>query len=159
MVFFVLQRKMLSQHAKNIWRKCNMATVQKMRDAKKLLRLHGRKGIVNQKPANAGSGWCKQHWFRWHNFYPILFNKHHNTHCMLTTQPENPLQDDSQPPAEVGNRSNPSPHDDRFTPPNDSGLLGEKAEKYLREVASIEDMPDAQDQQEMDEVLKAKKDS
>lgn len=64
-----------------------------------------------------------------------------------------------QPPAGTGNASNPSPHEDSLTPAEGSGLLDKKAEKYLREVASIEDVPDAQDQQEMDEALKAGKGS
>jgi len=36
-------------------------------------------------------------------------------------------------------------------------LLDEKAEKYLRESANIEDEPDAQDQQEADEIFKQNK--
>lgn len=55
--------------------------------------------------------------------------------------------------ASTGNASNPSPQNDEFGPPDDQ-LLDDKAEKYLREVASIEDVPDAQDQQEMDNVIK-----
>ena len=50
----------------------------------------------------------------------------------------------------TGNASNPSPEDNSFTRPEEAQLLGKKAEKYLREVASIEDVPDAQDQEEMD---------
>lgn len=53
----------------------------------------------------------------------------------------------------TGNASNPSPHDDTLAPAGSSQLLDEKAEKYLREVASIEDVPDAQDQQEMDKTM------
>jgi hypothetical protein len=55
------------------------------------------------------------------------------------------------PAAETGNASNPSPH----SMPQQKGgqLLDNKAEKYLREVANIEDLPDAQDQQDMDETL------
>ncbi len=54
--------------------------------------------------------------------------------------------------AQSGNASNPSPQDDR-TEPTSNQLLDEKADKYLREVASIEDMPDAQDQQDMDDTI------
>jgi hypothetical protein len=52
----------------------------------------------------------------------------------------------------AGNASNPGHRPDDVRP-NGNSLLGEKAEKYLREVAPIEDLPDAQDQQEMDETL------
>ncbi|HEV7331692.1 MAG TPA: hypothetical protein VGN63_11690 [Flavisolibacter sp.] len=57
------------------------------------------------------------------------------------------------PSVNTGNASNPAPDDDSLAPSPGSQLLDEKAEKYLREVASIEDVPDAQDQQQMDEAL------
>ena len=57
------------------------------------------------------------------------------------------------PSVNTGNASNPAPDDDSLSPSPGSQLLDEKAEKYLREVASIEDVPDAQDQKEMDEIL------
>lgn len=53
----------------------------------------------------------------------------------------------------TGNASNPAADDDSLAPSPGNQLLDEKAEKYLREVASIEDVPDAQDQKEMDETL------
>jgi hypothetical protein len=53
--------------------------------------------------------------------------------------------------AESGNASNPSPRPD--TVPAGNQLLGEKAEKYLREVANIEDVPDAQEQLDMDKTI------
>ena len=56
------------------------------------------------------------------------------------------------PPADYGNASNPSPHSDADALAENQ-LLNDRAEKYLREVASIEDVPDAQDQQEMDEAI------
>lgn len=59
--------------------------------------------------------------------------------------------------AATGNASNPSPQNDSLMPPDKSQWLDEKAEKYLREVANIEDEPDAQDQQDMDEILKEEK--
>ena len=62
------------------------------------------------------------------------------------------------PSVNTGNASNPAPDDDSLSPSPGSQLLDEKAEKYLREVASIEDVPDAQDQQEMDETLKKEND-
>jgi hypothetical protein len=52
-----------------------------------------------------------------------------------------------------GNASNPSPHNP-LERDNDDHLLNRKAEKYIREAANIEDVPDAQDQQDMDETLK-----
>ena len=58
-----------------------------------------------------------------------------------------------RPAVNTGNASNPAPNDESLSPTEGSQLLNEKAEKYLREVASIEDVPDAQDQEEMDETL------
>ena len=55
--------------------------------------------------------------------------------------------------ASTGNASNPSPQNKELGSPGNQ-LFDDKAEKYLREVASIEDVPDAQDQQEMDDVIK-----
>jgi hypothetical protein len=57
----------------------------------------------------------------------------------------------------TGNASNPSPDDGSLDPSPGNQLLDEKAEKYLREVASIEDVPDAQDQKEMDDTLQQNK--
>ena len=57
------------------------------------------------------------------------------------------------PAANTGNASNPGPDDSSLQDSPGNQLLDEKAEKYLREVASIEDVPDAQDQQQMDETL------
>lgn len=67
-----------------------------------------------------------------------------------TTGPD----DNKAPSFNTGNASNPAPDDDSLSPSPGNQLLDEKAEKYLREVASIEDVPDAQDQKEMDETLK-----
>ena len=61
------------------------------------------------------------------------------------------------PAANIGNASNPAPDDSSLQDSPGSQLLDEKAEKYLREVASIEDVPDAQDQQQMDETLRETK--
>ncbi len=60
-------------------------------------------------------------------------------------------------PATTGNASNPSPTEPETS--NSNQLLDKNAEKYLREVASIEDLPDAQDQKEMDETLKKENES
>jgi hypothetical protein len=53
-------------------------------------------------------------------------------------------------PAQTGNASNPSPDDRSFDDAGNEQLLDKNAEKYLRESASIEDLPDAKDQQEME---------
>jgi len=68
-----------------------------------------------------------------------------------------PGQPAKMPPAETGNASNPSPHDRRSETAVEQQILNEKAEKYLREVSSIEDEPDAQDQEDMDNMLQEKK--
>ncbi|HEU4470950.1 MAG TPA: hypothetical protein VFR58_07705 [Flavisolibacter sp.] len=60
----------------------------------------------------------------------------------------------SQPATDTGHASNPNPRDMDMEPSGGSGLLDEKADKYIREVASIEDLPDANDQQEMEETIK-----
>lgn len=57
-------------------------------------------------------------------------------------------------PAETGNASNPTPGVANGDSLHDNRLLSGEAEKYLREVASIEDVPDPQDQQEMDDTLR-----
>jgi hypothetical protein len=54
----------------------------------------------------------------------------------------------------TGNASNPSPHNTSFQPGGDIQLLDKKAEKYLRESGNIEDMPDAQEQQNADENMR-----
>jgi len=69
----------------------------------------------------------------------------------MSTDPKNKL-----PPAETGNASNPSPGNKEMEPAGNQ-LLDEKAEKYLRESASIEDVPDAEEQQEMDEEIEKEK--
>ena len=53
--------------------------------------------------------------------------------------------------ADTGNASNPSQFTERFQPQPGSQLLDEKAEKYLREAGNIEDMPDAQERNDLDE--------
>ena len=57
------------------------------------------------------------------------------------------------PAADTGNASNPSPHKENESDGNNQ-LLGKGAEKYLRETASIEDLPDARDQEDMEESFK-----
>ena len=54
----------------------------------------------------------------------------------------------------IGNASNPAPRPDYAEPLSDNQILSEGAEKYLREVASIEDYPDARDEEEMDQIIK-----
>lgn len=63
-------------------------------------------------------------------------------------QPDNNLE-----VAETGNASNPSPRTDSLEPMSDNQFLSAGAEKYLRESGNIEDMPDARDQQDMDETM------
>lgn len=60
--------------------------------------------------------------------------------------------DDSRlPPADTGNASNPTPHQDNMQPEDHHQLLDEKAETYLREAGNIEDMPDPQEELEAEE--------
>lgn len=65
------------------------------------------------------------------------------------TQSEN----NRMPLAETGNASNPSPQPEETEAANASQLLGEGAEKYLREGGNIEDMPDAKDEQEAEKLM------
>ena len=60
------------------------------------------------------------------------------------------------PEAETGNASNCSPHNRNMEPVKNQ-ILNEKAENYLRESGNIEDEPDAQDQQEADEIFSSEK--
>ena len=63
-------------------------------------------------------------------------------------------RDDQKSPApDSGNASNPSPRNKDMEPANNNQLLDERAEKYLRESANIEDVPDAEDQQEADDIV------
>ena len=41
--------------------------------------------------------------------------------------------------------------------PESNQLIDKKGEKYLREVANIEDVPDAEDQQDMDKTIEKEK--
>lgn len=75
----------------------------------------------------------------------------------MTNESLNKITGSERSAANTGNASNPSPNED-FQAPVGSQLLGEKAEKYLREVASIEDLPDAQDQEEMDKTIEENED-
>jgi hypothetical protein len=61
--------------------------------------------------------------------------------------------------AGTGNRSNPPAPGGEPEPPAGNQLLGEGAEKYLREVASIEDLPDARDQEEADKIIREENDN
>ena len=65
-------------------------------------------------------------------------------------KPEQP-RDGKLPAADTGNASNPSPDNKEQKVGNQ--LLDKKAEKYLREAGNIEDLPDAQDQQEIEESM------
>jgi hypothetical protein len=60
-----------------------------------------------------------------------------------------PSNNDNRNAPGTGNASNPSP--DNQLKPQANQLIDEKGEKYLREVASIEDLPDAQDDVEKEQ--------
>jgi hypothetical protein len=62
--------------------------------------------------------------------------------------PENNSKPLNPQPASTGNSSNPSPR--RSSEPNNSQLLDDKAEKYLREAGNIEDMPDVEDEENIE---------
>jgi hypothetical protein len=68
----------------------------------------------------------------------------------------NPDRHKKLPGAETGNASNPSPASNSIEPAGNQ-VLDEKAEKYLRESANIEDYPDPQDQQDADQTFKREK--
>lgn len=74
---------------------------------------------------------------------------------MSSNHPQTPsnAENAARPAVNTGNASNPAPHEESLSPAQGSQLLNEGAEKYLREVASIEDLPDAEDQEEMDQTL------
>ena len=59
-----------------------------------------------------------------------------------------------KPAVNIGNASNPAPDPDGSQTTSGNQILPQEAEKYLREVASVEDYPDAQDDQEMDREIK-----
>lgn len=61
---------------------------------------------------------------------------------------------DEMSKAQTGNASNPSAESDPTE--SQSQLLGERAEKYLREVASPEDYPDDQDWQQANDDMSGK---
>jgi hypothetical protein len=58
--------------------------------------------------------------------------------------------------APTGNASNPGPENDQTPPGNKNQLLGEKAEKYIRESAPVEDYPDAAELDEAEKMMDEK---
>jgi hypothetical protein len=58
-----------------------------------------------------------------------------------------------EPYVQTGNASNPSPSNPIEEMPENQ-VLGKQAEKYLREVANIEDEPDAEEEEEAEEIEK-----
>ena len=74
---------------------------------------------------------------------------------MQDNNKQNPKQE-AFPPANIGNASNPAPDDDSTG--RGSQLIDKRGEKYLHEVASPEDYPDAEDQQEADKIIEKEKD-
>jgi hypothetical protein len=77
---------------------------------------------------------------------------------MPEEQQQNQTESSKLPAAPTGNASNPSGSEAMGVPEGENQLLGAKAEGYLREVASIEDVPDDKDWQEADAVLRKEKD-
>lgn len=63
------------------------------------------------------------------------------------------------PQAPTGNASNPTATDATGLASGENQLLDKRAEKYLREVASIEDLPDDEDQQQADKTLKGEEEN
>jgi hypothetical protein len=61
------------------------------------------------------------------------------------------------PAADTGNASNSSPHNKEMEPANNDQLLDEKAGKYIREAGNIEDVPDPQEQEDIDEAIAREK--
>ncbi len=67
---------------------------------------------------------------------------------------QNETPEGKLPPAPTGNTSNPSDREQPEVPEGENQLLDARAEKYLRESASIEDLPDEQDWQDADQQLR-----
>jgi hypothetical protein len=74
---------------------------------------------------------------------------------IMSRNQKNNSSKESLPAADTGNASSPSPHKGAREPVGNQ-LFNEKAETYLREAGNIEDLPDAQDQQQMDEAIQKK---
>jgi hypothetical protein len=51
----------------------------------------------------------------------------------------------------IGNASNAGPNDQSLESGENNQLLNDKAEKYMRQVTSPEEMPDAEERQDIDE--------
>lgn len=68
-----------------------------------------------------------------------------------------PPEDGKLPAAGMGNASNPPLKEDQLEPAHSNQLIDERGEKYLREVAPIEDYPDAQDEQDMERTINKEK--
>lgn len=62
-------------------------------------------------------------------------------------------EENKLPTTSTGNASNPPLKDEAFEPAKNNQLIDERGEKYLREVASMEDYPDAQQEQEIDRAI------
>jgi hypothetical protein len=73
----------------------------------------------------------------------------------LMTPDQTPMEGSEErlPTADTGNASNPSPHNKEMEPANHDQLLDDKAGKYIREAGNIEDVPDPQEQEDMDETI------
>lgn len=67
-------------------------------------------------------------------------------------QPGNEFQNEGKKAVDIGNASNAGPHDEKYEPAGgENQLLDKNAEKYLRQVTSPEEAPDAEESQELDE--------
>ena len=71
---------------------------------------------------------------------------------MAAVQPGHRPEPEHLPNAETGNASNPTPQERDLEPQKDQ-LIDERGEKYLREIASPEDYPDAQDAADAERAL------
>lgn len=73
---------------------------------------------------------------------------------MTTTPNSGQSEENKLPTTSTGNATNPPLKDEQLEPANNNQLIDERGEKYLRETANLEDYPDAQDDQVMDETIK-----
>jgi hypothetical protein len=66
--------------------------------------------------------------------------------------PEKEGNEEIKKSVDIGNASNAGPHDQTFEPASgENQLLDKNAEKYLRQVTSPEEMPDAEESQASEE--------
>ena len=78
---------------------------------------------------------------------------------MANNSKQEPSQENKLPAAGTGNASNPPLKDETQESKQKNQLIDERGEKYLREVASMEDYPDAQDDQDYDDKIREDKEN